>query len=266
MLPTNFIKKHRIDLAANELELCRQAMDKMATSADAHHDETHVFRMLDYLDDFIGTPEFEQRCLEKINLKVLFIAILWHDVWRTEKEPASIWALVWSSFWEGIAAGEKFHRAARQAGLEGVLARKARYAIRKHAIVQILPLRTLEAKILADMDNLDCMSLDRVYPIEKRYLCEESASVITLWVARAAVWIFVETKSEKSFYFDWARKNGLRMRQIFLNKARVELEEYARLVKIARSNQVESLESQLCFLRDKYITRSEEKERYRDPF
>jgi|WetSurMetagenome_2_1015567.scaffolds.fasta_scaffold17330_6 hypothetical protein len=264
MLPSEFIQRHSLNFSKNELELSKEAIDMMVDSLDVHHNETHAYRLLDYLDKFMGTKEFEN-ISNQVDLKSFFIAILWHDVWKSERDPSNVFLLMRDILLEGVGAARKFGKYAKKYNLKTDVYKKARYAIRKHSLIQIAPLMTWEAKILSDIDALDGLSLDRIYYVEKKYLYDRPVTPTNLRMARFAVRMFVKNKTERSFFLEWSKKIFVKMRKDFLDKASIELYEYEQLVKISKSQQEEEFENYLCFMREKYINRPEE-ERTGDPF
>jgi hypothetical protein len=202
---------------------------------------------------------------QHVDLKPLFLAVLWHDIWRTEREPLNIFCLMRDISMEGLGAARKFKKYAKKYQLDEALFHKTSYVIRKHSLIQIMPLRTWEAKILADIDALDGLSLDRLYLLEKKYLFNQPANTMYLWMARFALKLFVKNKTEKSFFFTWSKRKYLKMKKDFLTKATVEINEYEQLVKIAKKHEQEQFEDYLGFMREKYLNKPEE-ERLEHPF
>jgi len=178
MLPNEFIKRHHIELTIEESALCRDAMDIMLRSIDPFHDSSHAYRMLAYLDEFIKTDEF-RRIAHKVNLKIVFIAILWHDCWRADKDAKDSVSLFWLTLYEGIGASRYFSKAAREANIDKKLQAAIKYVIKKHSRFQLFPIKTLEAKILRLVDTLDMFNPDRTYLLKRKYFFERPIKLST---------------------------------------------------------------------------------------
>jgi len=256
MLPKDFIEKHKVKLDEIETKLCEEALQLMVKSVDVHHNETHVYRMLDYLDEFLDTEEYK-KAAKNIDLKILFISILWHDAWKSERDPGNILVLLWDSLREGIGASLKFQKSAKLAGLDSVGIKKIGYIIRKHSLIQLMPAKGWEAHILSDVDALDGLNLDRIRLIEKKYLGERPVTLTNLRLARFSVKLFAKNKSDRSFFSGWAKEKYVGMREKFLKKAEVELNEYENLVNLKREGDQVGFERYLGFMREKYLVRQE---------
>jgi hypothetical protein len=166
-----FVKCHDLALTPAEWWLCRKAASIMASSVDQFHDCSHISRMLGSLNEFMRTDEFRQIACQ-VDLKTLLLAILWHDCWRAAKDVKRPLSLFWLTLYEGIGASRYFAKAAREARIEETLRRNVSYAIRKHSRFQMLPIVTLEAKILRMVDALDMFHPDRANLLQKRFLFE----------------------------------------------------------------------------------------------
>jgi hypothetical protein len=264
MLLSKFVEKNNIKLSDIELDLCRKATEMMAGSIDVHHNESHIYRMLDYLEEFLATEEY-RKSSKDFDLKVIFISILWHDIWRAKRSPENVVNVLRDALVEGIFAALYFQKEAKIAGLDEEIIKKVKYIIRKHSKYQLLPIKTKEAKIMIDIDVIDSFSLDRVYLLEKKYLYDRPVSAATLKLVKYATRVFVVNKTSRSFYSQWAKERFLQMKEILLAKAYPEIGEYEQMLKALKRGNMLEYERQLCFLREKYINRSEEI-RIDDPF
>lgn len=265
MLPKEFIKKHKIKLNKIEVKLCRDAMRMMRESLDVNHDESHIYRILDYWDEFIATREYKV-ITDEINLKALFVSICWHDIWKAGCDPKSVLMLLPDIWRDGTGSAHEFVRAARKAGLETEKIREIKYIIRKHSSVQFLPARNLEAKLLQDFDALDCFSFERIYLVEKKYLIDRPFNWPTLRLARYVAMVFVKNKKEESFNFLWSRDSFRRKQKAVLDKIMPEIDEYEQLLRLMDNNQQLEFEKMYIQLKDKYLNRPELLEKPDDPF
>jgi hypothetical protein len=243
-----FINRHDLVLTLAEWRLCRQAIDIMRNSVDPFHDCSHISRMLESLEEFMRTDEFQQSA-GQVDLKTLLLAILWHDCWRAAKDAKRPLSLFWLTLYEGIGASRYFARAAREAGLKETLRRNVSYAIRKHSRFQVLPIVTLEAKILRMVDALDMFHPERANLLQKRFLFEQPIKPSTY---RAGVLVFrlFCAKNPKAVY-GWSREIAL-LREQYAAYGLNVLNEYKRLCDLLRGGQHQQFEEMLEELREKY--------------
>lgn len=181
MFPDEFITRHALTLTPEEQMLGQQAIDIMARSVDPFHDCSHIYRMLDSLNEFMRTDEF-QKIACRVDVKALLLAILWHDCWRATKDVKRSVSLVWLTLYEGIGASRYFTKAARAAQIETALRMKVSYSIRKHSRFQVLPIKTMEARILRMIDALDMFNPARTHLLKQRFLFEQPINLFTYTV------------------------------------------------------------------------------------
>ena len=256
MLPQEFLERHHLDLTAKEADVCRQAMDIMAQSVDSHHDSSHVERMLGYFSEFIQTDEF-QRIAHRVNVKVVFIAILWHDCWRADKYATHSVSLFCLTFYEGLGASRFFAQIARKTGLDTTLTTEIRYVIKKHSRFQLLPIKTIEAKILRMVDTLDMFNPDRMYSLKKQFLFEHPIKPSTYRMAVLAFRLFCKKDPKAIQDFEWARKIS-ELRASYAAYGRQVLEDYKVLCDLLGSGQFKEFEHYLEGLREKYLENPEQ--------
>ncbi len=251
MHPHEFLDTHQVHLTPEESALYEQGIDLMDRSIDPHHDATHIARLLDSLDEFMRTDEF-QRMADRINVKVIFMAILWHDCWRAHKETERCVPLFWLTMYEGIGASRYFAKAAKLAEVEPAFGEAVTYAIRKHSLFQFWPIKTLEAKILKVVDALDMYSLDRTYLLEKKYLLDRPITPATYNAGLVVIRLFARKDPRPTHYFEWSKKLA-ELRPAYLSRARKELAEYKMLCDLQHTKHVQEFERYLAELQDKYI-------------
>ena len=255
MFPQEFLEQHQIELTGEESVLCRQATDIMSHSIDPHHDSYHVYRMLAYLDDFIRTDEF-RRIAHTVDIKAVFIAILWHDCWRADKDATHSASLFWLTLYEGIGASRTFSKAARRVGLERSLRTMIAYVIKKHSRFQLFPIKTVEAKILRMVDTLDMFNPDRTYLLKKKFFFEQPIKPSTYRAGVLVLRLFCKKDPKAIQDFEWARKIS-DLRASYAAYGRQVLEEYKMLCDLLSSGQFKEFERYLEGLRKKYLENPE---------
>lgn len=188
-------------LSVKSKQLCDQAFELMAVSKDPYHDQTHVDRML---KDFSFLLQTEKSVAVKLNPEVVILSICWHDSWKAGRVGKSTLQLLFHQLWDGLGSKSLFDKAAQKVKLDEQLRRDVGYAIRKHAHFQFLPITTLEAKILRDLDDLDLWS-------EERF---ERGKGIFAFASEWRVKIFRRTIIQQKLTTDWAiREREKRSRQ-----------------------------------------------------
>jgi len=138
--------------------LADQALERMKVSKDPYHDWTHAQRML---QDFEYLLKEEPSLKEKITPEVVILSICWHDTWKAGRLGTNTVQLLYHQFMDGLGSAFIFKDAAAKSELSSPIADQVFYAIRKHAQFQFFPIRTLEANILRDLDDLELVSHDR---------------------------------------------------------------------------------------------------------
>ncbi len=256
MLPQEFLEQHHLDLTAEEADLCRQAAGIMSQSVDLYHGSSHVYRMLDSLDEFIRTDEF-RRIAHTVNLKVVFIATLWHDCWRADKDATRSLSLFWLTLCEGLGASRFFSKAACRAGLEKTLGTKISYVIKKHSRFQILPIKTVEAKILRMVDTLDMFNPDRTYLLKKKFLFDQPIKLSTYRMGLLVLRLFCKKDPKAIQDFEWARKIS-ELRTSYALHGHQVLEDYKVLCDLLSSGQFKEFEHYLEGLQKKYLENPEQ--------
>ncbi len=251
MLPQKFLEKHQIELTREELALCRMATAIMAHSIDPFHDSSHVHRMLGYLDEFIQTDEF-RRIAHTINLKVLFIAILWHDCWRADKDAKHCISLLWQTLYEGMGASRYFSKVAKRAHLDKNLRAAVKYAIKRHSRFQLFPIRTVEAKILRLVDTLDMFNPDRTYLLKRKYFLEQPINPSIYRAGKIGLRLFGKKNPKAIHDFEWAQKIS-DLRAMYVSYGYQVLEEYKKLCDLLSEQQSKEFEQHLNYLRERYL-------------
>jgi hypothetical protein len=154
-IPLSTLTQHLSEVSH---KLGRQAYQLMEKSKDPYHDHTHVDRMLVDIQKFL--KESDQA--KKLNPEVAITSVLWHDTWKSGHLANNLIELLHHQWMDGLGSAELFERAAKSAKAEREFIRQVSYAIRKHAQFQFTPVKTLEASVLRDLDDLDLWSTERL--------------------------------------------------------------------------------------------------------
>jgi hypothetical protein len=112
-----------------------------------------------------------------------------------------------------------FTKLAKQFGLEKDIIGPVRYVVRKHSRFQFRRPKTLEARILKDMDNLDFWSFKRVraaaIEAEKRgWISPPLIGTVKLYFR------LINVINRSRFYFEWTRQEAARRKQIYFDQVR----------------------------------------------
>jgi len=193
------------------------------------HSETHIFRLLDNLDQFLEEEKFIDK--KEINFDVLLSAICWHDVWRAKREPYNFLKWLLEMLWEGIGSMLIFRKRAKEVGLSPELIREVGYAIRKHSDFQIFPKRTLESRILVDLDILDGWSLEKLEFLKKHYLSEDNIYWAPFRFGKFYFDHVMSRTTTKIFSYQWSRSEFNKRRKAYLAEVEKLTEKYGCLLK-----------------------------------
>lgn len=208
-----FLFKNKPGLSEEVISLCKDGIELMRQGRDPNHNETHVFRILNDLDNFL--KQEPQGGTNDVNFEVLLLAICWHDSWRSQKAPKNLFAMFFCLLWDGWGSMLMFRKRARGNGLSKELVDQVSYAIRKHAHYQVLPLKAWEAKILKDLDNLEIWSLERLEILKKIYLKQGKIEQKLVRLARFYFDHFMAKTNKSAFYFDWSKNEFLERRKVY---------------------------------------------------
>ncbi len=216
MTLSRFLKTTNITLPKNSEDACQKAIRLMTKSLDPLHSENHIFRMLDDLNAFM-TSDSEINW-KKINFEILLLSICWHDTWKSKKFPRSKKAMLYHNLVDGLGSMRVFGKHSKQFNLTKFVSNKTKYAIRKHSSFQFLPKRTLEAKILRDLDQLEEWSIVRV---DEALGSSQKFMDLLEKVFNMAKYYFEHkmlTATDKKFYFRWSKKQFAKRRGVYLLK------------------------------------------------
>ncbi len=210
-----FISKNQINLRDQVIQICEAGIEIMRRSINPLHDERHIFGILSNLDTFLETGEVEK---SKINFEVLLLAICWHDVWRAKRFPLSLFVYLFDHVMEGTGSMGMFSQVSEVFGLDEETIKKTSYTIRKHSGFQILPLKSLEGRILKDLDSLEEWSLDRIKPMKEHYMLLGIMNTKVMKLAKFYFDHFMVKDLAKSFFFKWPKTEFERRKKVYVQE------------------------------------------------
>lgn len=207
MFIEQFLNNHpQIKISPMTLTLCKMGEEKMNQSIDDLHSDTHIKNLLKDLTAFLQYYPHHKL----INFEVLLLAICWHDTWKAKKQSYNLFILTFYQIYEGIGSMILFSQAS-----VGLLPQhkitEVNYAIRKHSQLQFLPLQSLEAIILKDLDLL--AKLD---PQRMKILLEKSSqlSSFTNYFGKKYIEYLASEKLVKQMNFSWTKHKARKINKI----------------------------------------------------
>lgn len=225
-----FLKKNNIVLSPKLRRLCLRGIKKMGKSINIGHGQAHVYGMLDDLHKLLRDKKKD--LTKKIDFDILLPAICWHDVWKTKRKIGSnLITILTNLLWDGFGSMFAFGKATKKLRINSRKRKLIMYAIRKHADVQVFSLKTLEAKILRDLDELDVFSRKRLAPMVKYFLKVSPINKKNLETIDFYIKHWWERRSEQSFYLSWFKKEVKKRKQPFLKRVYKLRKKYRRLLR-----------------------------------
>lgn len=205
MFIQDFLQKNKaVKISPATLEICLEGERLMMVSPDPLHNHHHLNRLFKNLSTFLRNhPHL------KPNFDVLLTALCWHDVWKARRRSLNPLILLYYQIYEGYGSIEIFGEHNKE--LAPALKKQINYAIRKHAQFQFLPLKTLEAKILRDIDDLDVLNAKRLRPLLR---IRNQVSPLVRIIGRAYLKFASSDHSAKATQFPWTREKIRQQNQI----------------------------------------------------
>jgi len=219
-----FLTKSEICFPDSILALCEEGIEIMRSTVDPIHNEEHIFRILHDLDRFL--KEEDQIDQSKINFEILLLSICWHDVWKSGRFPTNPISLLLDQILEGSGSARIFAKRARTTSLGTRLVRSVVYSIRKHSRFQILSIKTPEAKILKDLDNLEEWSLEKLNSLKEKFLIPDQIKPKLLKLAKFWFDYFMAKTTDSGFHFQWSKAEFAKRKELYLKEVNKLLEEY----------------------------------------
>lgn len=218
-----FLAKNHISLSNSTRESCRVALERMARSLDVLHDKNHILRIYDLLDAFLASEKGISKAL--INFDVLLLAISWHDVWKATRRGKSFFDFAYSLYYDGFGSAKIFLRHNGHL-LPSNIFEPAYYAVRRHGPPSPLVIRTLELKILRDLDGLEEWSVARLAGLVNQYQNSRTA------IHRLAKWLkiyfdlILKNQKDSKYYFAWPREEFKTRKKLYVEMVGQLLKQY----------------------------------------
>jgi len=216
-----FLEKRKLTLSSSTEDACKEGIERMRISKDPHHSDRHVYGLLDELDMFLDNEE------SKIDFSVLIPAICWHDVWKsTRKQSTNIPFFVFEQLYDGHGSVKLFKKYAKESSLTKDHAENITYCIAKHSQIShwvnmqnVFLLRTVEAKIMRDIDELDRWSLACFNHLKQSYL-GDGKKLNPKLIPVAKWWFFniIQKAKDTRFYFNYSKNEFLKRKKLFVKE------------------------------------------------
>jgi hypothetical protein len=150
----DYLEKNKIELKLELLTLCDNALIRMSNSPDPLHDSAHVNNILNDLENFIREDDTVEQ--KHLNFNVLITAICWHDVWKsTKKQTLNLFNMIFEQLWDGMGSMKLFNDAGKKMGIDLETINKIKFCIKSHTDFYLGKRKSIESRILFDLDNLE---------------------------------------------------------------------------------------------------------------
>jgi hypothetical protein len=220
-----FAKDNGVVLGENVIDACNFAAEEMDKSRDPLHNFEHVEAMMNDLQQFMN--EDKTMKWNKVDMEAVILAIYWHDVWKSKKFSKSIKTMLAHNMYEGIGSMRIFGRYAKKFKIGKLTSKRVSYAIRKHSLLQFLPKRSVESKILFDLDNLQQWSVKRIVDMIKAFGNLRNLNPIFFKMADLYFRRRMLKINENKYYFKWSQGQLTARRKVFLKEIKEILVKHA---------------------------------------
>lgn len=204
-----FYKKYFKEDRSDFYFFSKEGFFRMKKSRDSLHDFFHIQNLFGLLDEFLIK---HKKIKKRLDLKAVFLAICWHDAWKAKHDPKTIGSIIYNQIMEGLLAAKLFKKESKKYAMDKSTIEKAAYAIRKHSTVQILKRKTLESKVLKDIDKIDSVNFERfLYAKNKnfRFHKRRHLFLINLYISRI---------SRDAYNFGWTKDILVLKRSNFIER------------------------------------------------
>lgn len=219
---SEFISKHQIIISPATAESCKTALEKMSKSEDVLHDLGHIARIFDLLDEFLINETRVRK--DQINFEVLLLAISWHDTWKATRRDKRFWNLLFSLYYDGIGSAKIFKKQNKILPID--IFEQALFAIARHSPPRLVWYKTLELKILRDLDGLEEWSIERLDGLVSQFENNRTA------IHRLGRWLklyfnlVLKKQKAKKYYFPWPREVFSERKKVYIVKVNELLKKY----------------------------------------
>lgn len=192
-------------LSPVELLSAQEGVLFMQNSVDPMHNLTHIEIMLTILQKILFEKKLTLTTMEQ---RTVVLAIIWHDVWKSQR--IRTWALPfwYDQFVEGLGSMHMFRKSLYFPQLPKEMRDEISYIIRKHANYQFFERKTQNSKLVYDLDMLERFSWIRMHKasqvlkkLKLSFILENS------WVHVVFEEYYMEwlSKQPNFLYHDWAK-------------------------------------------------------------
>ncbi len=221
----SYLEKHKIKISPKARAFCKLGFAKMQKSIDPLHNHMHVVCLL---DNFAGLLKNERGLLKQdLDYNALLISIIWHDIWKSKRFDKGAMKLIFDQLYEGRGSAKIVAAEMKKAGFQRETIKKVTYAIQQHSIVH-KKRKTIESKILKDMDELSKWNIDRlklaIKKINPRKISPRLAKIY-----KAYFNLFMK-RTKPKLYFNFDKKQFTRLKKIYLRSAKLLERRYAYLL------------------------------------
>lgn len=216
-----FLEKRNIILSPAVEKVCREGIERMRSSKDPHHSDRHVYGLLDELDSFLDNEKIA------IDFSVMIPAVCWHDVWKsTRQQSTNIPLLIFEQLYDGFGSAKEFKRYAQENALTKKHEKAIIYCILKHSQISywlklqyLFAPKTLEARVMRDIDELDRWSLACLNHLKQAYI-GDGRKINTKVIPVAKWWFFnvIQKSKDTRFYFRYSKKEFLNRKSRFIKE------------------------------------------------
>jgi len=182
----------------------------MSESKDMLHDKGHISRMI--TDWNILSTKINK----KIDCDVVVLAICWHDTWLATHNYEGIIGALFEYIYEGVGSMLMFNKIAKRECLDEKTRKDVAYAIKNHPGLPTSKHKTIEAKILWDVDNLETWSWERLVGMYE----ENKSNKQMIAMAKTYFEIVMKKRTSDRLYFDWSKSEFDKRKKVFLEKIR----------------------------------------------
>jgi len=225
----DFLIKNSIKLNKDVLDLCNEGMEIMKLGTDKMHDAAHIYRVLDILDKFLHAEK--EKIIHSINFNVLMVSICWHDTWRALRKPQTKVSVLLDEIWDGMGSVGLIKEKIKHLHVSLEEKREMIRCIRHHGTFNIARSRSVESKILKDLDLLEVWSFERFEALKQEYLFVDIVNPITLRAAKFYFDRFMKKQDGSKYYFEFFKQEFLKTKADYIANVDKLLEDYGHYLK-----------------------------------
>ncbi len=182
------------DFDSKDIKLLAKGLDIAKKASDKFHGERHINSLVKNYKRFVKDNKNSINSDER----VVTHSIVFHDSYKAlTKRSTNTLGIVLEELYEGLGSALIYLDEAQKLKLDPKFVSKVTYAIKKHSIGNLLPRKSVESKILFDLDELDSFEPKRFVNVFEFLKFGFDAQM------RAAA-SHLKLRSKLGFYFDWS--------------------------------------------------------------